>query len=285
MRARRPGAKSLVDKSRKVQQATCVESLAVSQARGEGQPVVEAETPATSEELTGNAEAANTGSVDGRARSSDDLAESWEELVEGNGASVAQANAEADGAERDATDACACSDGQQGTEEPMDRGAQRCENARMQSDFEALQHRAEYRRMEEARLRLPIAAFGAELQRTIRENAVTIVVGETGCGKTTQVPQMVLDDMLLAGRGAECQIVCTQPRRVAAVGVAERVSAERCERPGAPGALVAHQIRMESTRTASTRLLFCTTGVLPHSPPPHTRALSSGSCGLELLPE
>ena len=71
---------------------------------------------------------------------------------------------------------------------------------------------------------------------------------------------MLLDDALARGKGASVSMLCTQPRRVAAVGVAERVAQERGERPGVGGSLVAHQIRMESTKTESTRLLFCTTG-------------------------
>lgn len=56
---------------------------------------------------------------------------------------------------------------------------------------------------------------------------VVVLSGETGCGKTTQVPQFVLDSMIDQGQGGECSIVCTQPRRISAVGVAERVAAER----------------------------------------------------------
>lgn len=51
-----------------------------------------------------------------------------------------------------------------------------------------------------------------------------MISGETGCGKTTQVPQFLLDDAIRAGRGAEVNIVCTQPRRISAIGVAERVA-------------------------------------------------------------
>ena len=56
---------------------------------------------------------------------------------------------------------------------------------------------------------------------------VVVLSGETGCGKTTQVPQFVLDSLIDQGRGGECNIVCTQPRRISAVGVADRVAAER----------------------------------------------------------
>lgn len=62
--------------------------------------------------------------------------------------------------------------------------------------------------------------------------ALIQVSGETGCGKTTQVPQFILDDAIARGEGASCNIVCTQPRRIAAVGVAQRISSERCQQLG-----------------------------------------------------
>ena len=56
-----------------------------------------------------------------------------------------------------------------------------------------------------------------------------VISGETGCGKTTQLPQYVLESDIESGRGAFCSIICTQPRRISAMAVAERVSAERGE--------------------------------------------------------
>lgn len=56
-----------------------------------------------------------------------------------------------------------------------------------------------------------------------------MISGETGCGKTTQLPQYILESEIESGRGAFCNIICTQPRRISAMAVAERVSAERGE--------------------------------------------------------
>ncbi|KAH6782372.1 RNA helicase family protein, partial [Perilla frutescens var. frutescens] len=77
---------------------------------------------------------------------------------------------------------------------------------------------------------------------------VVVVSGETGCGKTTQLPQYILESEIEASRGAACSIICTQPRRISAISVAERVAAER--------------VRLEGMRGRDTRLLFCTTGIL-----------------------
>ncbi|RVW74627.1 DExH-box ATP-dependent RNA helicase DExH3 [Vitis vinifera] len=58
---------------------------------------------------------------------------------------------------------------------------------------------------------------------------VVVVSGETGCGKTTQLPQYILESEIESGRGAFCSIICTQPRRISAMSVSERVSTERGE--------------------------------------------------------
>eukprot|EP00928_Gymnodinium_smaydae_P039901 TRINITY_DN27160_c0_g2_i2.p1 TRINITY_DN27160_c0_g2~~TRINITY_DN27160_c0_g2_i2.p1 ORF type:complete len:784 (-),score=173.90 TRINITY_DN27160_c0_g2_i2:1469-3820(-) len=106
---------------------------------------------------------------------------------------------------------------------------------------------------------LPAAGCRAALLEALAASQVVVVSGETGSGKTTQCPHFVLEDFISRGRGGECNIVCTQPRRIAAIGVAERVCQERGEEPGGP---VGYAVRLDSRSSAQTRLLFCTTGVL-----------------------
>ncbi|SJX64352.1 uncharacterized protein SRS1_14994 [Sporisorium reilianum f. sp. reilianum] len=125
-----------------------------------------------------------------------------------------------------------------------------------------------YSKMGAVRKSLPAVAAAAEILELIRTNRVVIIAGETGCGKTTQVPQFILDEAIEAGSGSECNIVVTQPRRVSAIGVASRVAVERGEeldgkkKPVASGSLVGYAIRGERRASRECRLLFTTTGVL-----------------------
>lgn len=106
---------------------------------------------------------------------------------------------------------------------------------------------------------LPSYAKRSKILRTIEHHTITIICGPTGCGKTTQVPQFILEDMIEALKGSKCSIITTQPRRISAVSVAERVAKER----GEPiGSTTGYHIRLESRQSAQTRLLFCTVGVL-----------------------
>ncbi|KAG1889461.1 P-loop containing nucleoside triphosphate hydrolase protein [Suillus subluteus] len=107
-----------------------------------------------------------------------------------------------------------------------------------------------YATMLSARRRLPAFAAKDKFLSLLERNRVVVVVGETGCGKTTQLPQFILDSLILSGHGAEASIIITQPRRISAVSVAARVSAERIDDGS----------RLSMTK--STKLLFCTTGVV-----------------------
>uniref|UniRef100_A0AAQ5YWI0 RNA helicase n=1 Tax=Amphiprion ocellaris TaxID=80972 RepID=A0AAQ5YWI0_AMPOC len=102
----------------------------------------------------------------------------------------------------------------------------------------------------------------SELVELINSNRVLVVSGETGCGKTTQVTQFILDDYINRGMGSLCRVVCTQPRRISAISVAERVAAERAESVG-NGNSCGYQIRLQSRlprRQGS--VLYCTTGII-----------------------
>nr|XP_055054283.1 3'-5' RNA helicase YTHDC2 isoform X2 [Misgurnus anguillicaudatus] len=104
---------------------------------------------------------------------------------------------------------------------------------------------------------LPVYERQNEIVQTIKENQVVLVLGETGSGKTTQIPQFLLDDC--SRNEIPCRIFCTQPRRLATIAVAERVAAERGEKIGQT---VGYQIRLESRVSPKTLLTFCTSGVL-----------------------
>ncbi|CBQ69096.1 related to ECM16-putative DEAH-box RNA helicase [Sporisorium reilianum SRZ2] len=110
-----------------------------------------------------------------------------------------------------------------------------------------------------ARLRLPVVAEEDNIVRTIMENAVTVICGETGSGKTTQVPQF-LYEAAFGSKGSlnPGMIGVTQPRRVAAVSMAQRVGSEL----SLPAERVSHQIRYDATVSADTAIKFMTDGVL-----------------------
>lgn len=107
---------------------------------------------------------------------------------------------------------------------------------------------------------LPIMEHRSRILELVREHTVICIEGETGCGKSTKVPQFILEDALSEGKGgASCHILVTQPRRVAAIKLAERVAAERGERLGD---VVGYCVGGDHHKAAKTRLTYCTTGYL-----------------------
>ena len=87
-----------------------------------------------------------------------------------------------------------------------------------------------------------------------------LIRGDTGSGKTTQVPQFILDSYIERGCGARCSILVTQPRRISAIAVSERVATER----GEPlGVSVGYSVRFDSIFPRQLgSILYCTTGIL-----------------------
>ncbi|KAL4215433.1 ATP-dependent RNA helicase dhx29 [Rhizopus microsporus] len=111
---------------------------------------------------------------------------------------------------------------------------------------------------------LPVAAYREEILELVKKNQVLIISGETGCGKSTQVPQFLAEDLLL-GSSESGLVICTQPRRISAMSIANRVSMEMGDAPnttGSKNAMVGYQIRLENKVSEENVLLYCTTGIL-----------------------
>ncbi|TMS02882.1 Putative ATP-dependent RNA helicase DHX57 [Larimichthys crocea] len=133
------------------------------------------------------------------------------------------------------------------------------ENNKLCREFQRKQSSRRFESMLEQRRRLPAWQEKEKILDLLDQCQVLVVSGMTGCGKTTQIPQFILDASL-GGRAKQvANIICTQPRRISAISVAQRVAQERAERLGNS---VGYQIRLESVRSSATRLLYCTTGVL-----------------------
>ena len=114
---------------------------------------------------------------------------------------------------------------------------------------------AKSRTLQQQREYLPAFAVREELMQQLRDHQVVVVIGETGSGKTTQLGQFLYEE----GYCKNGLIGCTQPRRVAAMSVAKRVSEEmQCEL----GSTVGYAIRFEDCTSPATKIKFMTDGVL-----------------------
>jgi pre-mRNA-splicing factor ATP-dependent RNA helicase DHX38/PRP16 len=127
--------------------------------------------------------------------------------------------------------------------------------AKSMKTFEAVSDFARSKTMQEQREYLPIYSIRQELMNVVRENHIVIIVGETGSGKTTQLTQYLNEE----GYTAYGIIGCTQPRRVAAVSVAKRVSEEMKVKLGNE---VGYAIRFEDCTSPKTVIKYMTDGVL-----------------------
>ncbi|ETN77796.1 hypothetical protein NECAME_10806, partial [Necator americanus] len=110
------------------------------------------------------------------------------------------------------------------------------------------------------RAELPVLQFKDEILRTVRDNQVTLIKGETGCGKSTQVVQYLQQSFVQSNRGAEFNAFVSQPRRISAISLAERVAAEMGEELGES---VGYGVRFDGVSPRPYgAILFCTVGVL-----------------------
>uniref|UniRef100_A0A8R1DZZ7 Probable ATP-dependent RNA helicase spindle-E n=1 Tax=Caenorhabditis japonica TaxID=281687 RepID=A0A8R1DZZ7_CAEJA len=111
--------------------------------------------------------------------------------------------------------------------------------------------------MKKCRDTLPATKYRDTVIHAIDTCNVVIISGGTGCGKTTQVPQFILENA--CDKEEKVRVMVTQPRRIAAISIAERVAKER----GEPiGTTVGYHVRLESKLSERTVLTYCTTGVL-----------------------
>ncbi|KAI1331653.1 helicase associated domain-containing protein [Xylariaceae sp. FL0255] len=120
-----------------------------------------------------------------------------------------------------------------------------------------------FQQMLRSRMQLPMWQFRERVLETVEREQVVIVCGETGCGKSTQVPSFLLEHQLSQGR--PCKIYCTEPRRISAISLARRVSEELGEGRndlGTSRSLVGYSIRLESNTSKETRLVYATTGIV-----------------------
>ncbi|MDN6683476.1 MAG: DEAD/DEAH box helicase, partial [Bifidobacterium crudilactis] len=103
---------------------------------------------------------------------------------------------------------------------------------------------------------LPVSAAKEDIEAAIRRSQVVIISGQTGSGKTTQIPKILMQ----MGRGTHGhQIVHTQPRRIAARSVAERIASELHSKLGDE---VGFQVRFTDESSSKTRLRVVTDGIL-----------------------
>jgi ATP-dependent RNA helicase DHX29 len=134
-------------------------------------------------------------------------------------------------------------------------------------------------KVQSQRENLPIARFRNEIVQILETSQVLVLSGETGwlvlsensdvsmtdlfhSGKSTQVPAFILEDQL--SRGKACKVYCAEPRRISAISLAQRVSQELGDSPGAvgtPASLVGYSVRLENNISRNTRLAYITYGI------------------------
>eukprot|EP00002_Diphylleia_rotans_P039568 TRINITY_DN9202_c0_g1_i1.p1 TRINITY_DN9202_c0_g1~~TRINITY_DN9202_c0_g1_i1.p1 ORF type:complete len:990 (-),score=168.40 TRINITY_DN9202_c0_g1_i1:108-3077(-) len=119
-------------------------------------------------------------------------------------------------------------------------------------DFRNKQAIQKAKQIQKSRSNLPIASYEDEIVKLVQENQVVLIAGDTGCGKSTQVPQILM-------KAGFRRMACTQPRRIATMSLCRRVAVESLN---AYGSQVAYQIRFDTTQSRETRIIFMTEGIL-----------------------
>jgi small subunit ribosomal protein S24e len=150
--------------------------------------------------------------------------------------------------------------GQRGSYVPPSAEFIRKKSERLKLQLGEYRNAPEHEKMRATRQSLPVYTKIQDLLDVVDKNDVTICMAATGSGKTTQVPQLILDHWIDRGEGAKCNVICTQPRRIAAVSVAQRVANERGQTLGRGS--IGYQVRFDSKVPQDHgSVLFCTTGI------------------------
>ncbi|KAI8083313.1 P-loop containing nucleoside triphosphate hydrolase protein [Gilbertella persicaria] len=119
-------------------------------------------------------------------------------------------------------------------------------------DFQKKKKENLKKKIEETKAALPVTPYAPAIVETLKKHRVLLIAGDTGCGKSTQVPQILMN----AGFD---KIACTQPRRIACSSLARRVSYETLNEYGSR---IGYQVRFEKNKSSNTRVLFLTEGLL-----------------------
>ncbi|KAI9309287.1 P-loop containing nucleoside triphosphate hydrolase protein [Cunninghamella echinulata] len=119
-------------------------------------------------------------------------------------------------------------------------------------DFQSKKQTSLKKKLDQHKESLPITQFANAIIHTLKQHRILLIAAETGCGKSTQVPQILM-------QAGFKKIACTQPRRIACSSLAKRVSYETMNEYGSE---IAYQVRFEATKTNRTRILFLTEGLL-----------------------
>nr|SZF06516.1 dosage compensation regulator [Psoroptes ovis] len=136
-------------------------------------------------------------------------------------------------------------------------------NLELHNEFQTMIKSPKFQNTLTSRMKLPIWEHKERVIDYIENNPVVIIKGSTGCGKTTQVPQFILDSYIKATNGANCNIIVTQPRRISAISIAERVAFERGEELREGKYAVGYAVRFDHVYPRPYgSILFCTTGHL-----------------------
>ena len=153
-------------------------------------------------------------------------------------------------------------------------------SARLKRQLDEYRTNPKHETMRNTRSALPVYTKIGGLLEMIEKNDVTICMAATGSGKTTQVPQLILDQWTDREEGAKCNVLCTQPRRIAAISVAERVAKERGELLGKGS--IGYQVRFESKLPLDHgSVTFCTTGIFLKRMQSALQAEASGGRSLD----